>query len=62
MDLLYFAQVQKAQQLQVNFHLVPDGVSHDFAIGEHVEIESLAQTFVASQSFPEQVHCSVPQS
>ena len=55
-------QVWKAWQLQVNFHLVLDGVSHDFSIGEHVQIESLARTFAASQSFPEQVHCSVPQS
>ena len=62
MDLLCFAQGQKAQQLHVSFHLVLDGISHDFAIGEHVEIESLVQTFAASQSFPEQVHCSVPQS
>ena len=62
MYLLCFAQGKKAQQLQVNFHLVPDGISHDFAIGEHVEIESLAQTSAASQSFPEQVHCSVPQN
>ena len=43
-------------------HLVPDGDSDDFAIIEHVEIESLLQTFAASQSFPEQVHCSVHQS
>ena len=56
MDLLYFAQVQKARQLQVSCHLVPDGISHDFAIREHVEIESLVQTFAVSQSFPEQVH------
>ena len=55
-------QVWKAQQLQVSFHLVPDGVSYDFTIIEHVEIESLAQTFAASQSFPAQVHCVVPQS
>ena len=54
--------VQKAQQLQVSFHLILDGVSHDFAIIEHVEIESLAQTFATSQSFPEQVHHLVPQS
>ena len=55
-------QVWKAQQLQVNFHLVPDSISHNFAIGEHVKIESLAPTFAASQSFPEQVHCLAPQS
>ena len=46
----------------VNFHLVPDSISHNFAIREHVGIESLAQTFAASQSFPEQVDCLVPQS
>ena len=48
--------------MQVSFHLVPDGVSYDFTIIEHVEIESLAQTFAASQSFPVQVHYLVPQS
>ena len=52
----------KAQQLQVSFHLVLDAISHDFAIIEHVKIESLAQTFAASQSLPTQVHCLVPQN
>ena len=38
------------------------GIYHYFAIIEHVEIECLAQTFAASQFFPTQVHCLVPQS
>ena len=38
------------------------GCEQHFAIIEYVEIESLAQTYSASQTFAPQVHCLVPQS
>ena len=36
-------------------HLVPDVVSHDFAIEEHVGIDSPVVAFGSSQLFPVQV-------
>ena len=51
---LCLAQVLKVQP-QLSSHLVLDIVSHNFAIEEHVRIDSLVVASGSSQLFPVQV-------
>ena len=53
-DPLCLAQVQNFMP-QVSSHLVLDVISHNFAIEEHVGIDSLVVAFGSSQFFPVQV-------